>query len=302
MAEQLGGRTPVIAVGLAVVAVITVAIAVIVTATRGESEPAHVAPPPIAERGPLKHRVQATDVIKMDRDTLSPTTHANGTLGVKVTDVELRTTLALEPTDVITAISGRPIKRQFDVYDALLGASMMNATALYVELIRDDKPVLVHWELDGDLRAARSGSRKSRGGGLFPSSPAFPSPSSPVAPVIDPLIDTIKKIDDFTYEVPAATLDALLANPTALGRAARIVPAMKLGQPVGLKIYAIRPQTLFAAIGLKSGDTLLAINDHPLDDANAMMALTGTLKGVSSLRIELERRGRPEVVKIAVTR
>jgi len=298
MAEQrMSGRTPVIAVSLAVIALVTVTIAVIVVATRGGATTADAETPAVTERGPFEHRVQATDVVKLDRDTLAPTTHANGTAGVKVTDVELRTLLALEPTDVITAISGRPIKRQFDVHDALLGASMMNATALYVELIRDDKPVLVHWELDGDLRTARTGSRGSRTGRLFPS-----IPSTPVSPVPDPLIDTIKKIDDFTYEVPRSTVDALFADPATLSRGARIVPAMKMGQPIGFKIYAVRPQSFFAAVGLKNGDTLQGVNGHPLTDGTQAVDLHDRLKGADSLRIDLERRGRPEVLKITVTR
>ena len=57
--------------------------------------------------------------------------------------------------NVITAISGKTIKRQFDVYDALLGVSMMNATALYLEITHNGGGTLVRWDLDGDLREAR---------------------------------------------------------------------------------------------------------------------------------------------------
>jgi len=299
MAEQRsGGRTPMIAVGLAVVALVTVAIAVIVVASRSSPTVAAEEPARIEDRGPLKHRVAATDVVKLDRDTLEAMTDASGVAGVKVTDGELRTLLALTPTDVITAISGRPIKRQFDVYDALLGASMMNATALYVELLRDGTPALVRWELDGDLRAARTGTKRSRTGGLFPSSPSLPS----IAPVPDPLVDTIKKIDDYTYEIPRSTIDAVFGNPGAVARGARIVPAMKLGQPNGFKIYAVRPSSFYAALGIMNGDTIQAINGHPLDSMSAALDLYDQLKGADSLRIELERRGRPEALKITVTR
>jgi len=296
--QRVGGRTPVIAVSLAVVALVTVAIAVIVVASRRSPTVAAEEPARIEDRGPLKHRVAATDVVKLDRDTLEATTDASGVAGVKVTDGQLRTLLALAPTDVITAISGRPIKRQFDVYDALLGASMMNATALYVELLRDGTPALVRWELDGDLRAARTGTKRSRTGGLFPSSPSLPS----IAPVPDPLVDTIKKIDDYTYEIPRSTIDAVFGNPGAIARGARIVPAMKLGQPNGFKIYAVRPSSFYAALGIMNGDTIQAINGHPLDSMSAALDLYDQLKGVDSLRIELERRGRPEALKITVTR
>lgn len=43
----------------------------------------------------------------------------------------MRNLLGLAPNDVITGISGRPFRRQLDVHDALVGASMMNTTAVY---------------------------------------------------------------------------------------------------------------------------------------------------------------------------
>ena len=294
--QRLSGRTPVIAVSLAAVALVTVLIAVIVVATRGGRTADAAKPVVIEDLGPVKHRVAATEVVRLDRDTLASTTHASGVPGVKVTDAALRVELGLEPTDVITAISGRAIKRQFDVYDALLGASMMNATALFVELIRDGKPALIRWELDGDLRTARTGSKR------LPRTGVFPLPSSPVPSVPDPLVDTIKKIDDFTYEVPRPTLDAMFGASGTATRGARVVPSMKNGQPNGFKLYAIRAGTIFDALGFRNGDTVQSINGQPLDSPSAALDLYDKLKSVDAIRIELERRGRPEVLKIMVTR
>ena len=288
MAEQrVSGRTPVIAVSLAVVALVTVMIAVIVVATRG-SKTANAAKPVLVEHGgPITQRVAATVVVRLDRDTLQATT--SGSEGVKVTDAALRVELGLGPGDVITAISGRAIKRQFDVYDALLGASMMNATALYVELVRDGKPALLRWELDGDLRTARAGSTPPRTG-------IFPSLAMTSAP--DPLAATIKKIDDFTYEIPRTTIDAVFANPTTISRGARVIPST----PSGFKIFTIRPGSFYFALGFENGDKIQTINDRALDSASAALDVYAQLKGVDSLRIELVRRGRPEVLKITITR
>jgi S1-C subfamily serine protease len=298
MAEQrLSGRTPVIAVSLAAVALVTVLIAVIVVATRGGGTAAAAKPVDVEDLGPIKHRVAATEVVRLDRDTLEATTDASGVSGVKVTDAALRVELGLGPTDVITAISGRAIKRQFDVYDALLGASMMNATALYVELIRDGKPVLVRWELDGDLRTARTGSKRPPRTSTFPTSPL-----SPLTALPDPLIDTVKKIDDFTYEVPRSTVDAMFGTSGTAPRGVRVVPSMKNGQPNGFKLYSIRAGTIFDALGFRNGDTVQSINGQPLDSPSAALDLYDKLKNVDTIRIDLERRRRPEALKITVTR
>lgn len=154
MAEP-SGTTAKIAIALSLAAVITVGIAVVVVATR--EAPSAIAAAESAEpvtstvpRDNEHHTVRATDVVRLDRDTIESVAR-----GIAVTDRALRSALSLEAGDVIVSISGRAVKRQFDVYDALLGASMMNATMLYIELERGGAPKLVRWQLDGDLREAR---------------------------------------------------------------------------------------------------------------------------------------------------
>ncbi|MDX2088797.1 MAG: hypothetical protein SFX73_13150 [Kofleriaceae bacterium] len=151
MAEA-SGTTAKIAIALSLVAVVTVGMAVVVVATRDAPAAAQTEPPrsSTVPRDDEQHTVRAIDVVRLDRDN---TEAVRG--GIKVTDHALRGALVLEAGDVITSISGRSIERQFDVFDALAGASMMNATTLYIELERGGARKLVRWRLDGDLRAAR---------------------------------------------------------------------------------------------------------------------------------------------------
>lgn len=304
--HRMTGRTPVIAVALAVLAVITVGIATIVVVTRASPARAIAAQPEKpAPALPVSQKVLATDVLRLDREALDSATTATGARGVKVIDAELRGLLSLEASDVITGVSGRPTHRQFDVYDALLGASMMNATALFIELERDGKPLLLRWELDGDLRSARTASRsRSRSssiGGLSTPNPyALPFTPTPVAP--DPLLDTIKRLDEFHYELPRSTIDSLLANPSALARAARVVPAMRNGQPDGFKIYAVRPSSVYAALGLANGDTIQSVNGYPLTTPDKALEVYTKVRDANELVLELMRRGKPQVLKITVTR
>ena len=66
----------------------------------------------------------------------------------------------------------------------------------------------------------------------------------------------VKKSGDNAWEIDRAVVDKVLANPTAVGRGARIVPSIKNGKPNGFKLYAIRPSSVYAKIGLMNGDTL----------------------------------------------
>ena len=54
----------------------------------------------------------------------------------------------------------------------------------------------------------------------------------------------IKKIDDNNYEIDKSLVDKVLANPMAVAKGARVVPAVKNGKPDGFKLYAIRPSSV----------------------------------------------------------
>lgn len=141
------GRPAIVAIAFAIVALLTSLVAVFVVMRRGSETPAE----PAASRAVvLEHAPLAADITKLKRDVVEKVPD-----GVRLKDEGLRDALGLEAGDVVTAIGGRVIKREFDVYDAVLGLSMMDASIVYVELRRDDEPILVRWKVDGDLRAAR---------------------------------------------------------------------------------------------------------------------------------------------------
>jgi general secretion pathway protein C len=204
---------------------------------------------------------------------------------------------------VITAIAGRTIKREFDVYDAILGMSLMDSSIVYVDVVRAGAPQLVRWQLDGDLRSAR------RVTDVVPPSP-IPAPP----PVTDPLgpnpfapdpddqaiVDSIRKLDDTHVEVPRSTVDRILQNPMAAAKGVRIVPAVKNGRPDGMKLYAIRPSSLWAALGFQNGDTVQSINGFSLDAPDKALEAYTKLRDATRLEIELSRRGRPEILVITI--
>ena len=299
-------RGAVIAIGAAIVALLTSLAAVIVVVSRSAdatpARPATASATTVTER-----RVPADDVAKLKRDTVENVTDKGKVIGVKVTDDKLRSSLGLAPDDVITAIAGRAIKREFDVYDAVLGMSMMDSSVVYVDLVHDNKPQLVRWQLDGDLRSAR------RATDIIPPAPVpIPSPSPPTIdptnpfspdpsdPVDSALLDTIRKLDDYHYEVPRTTVDRVLQNPMAMAKGVRVVPSMRSGKPDGMKLYAIRPSSLWAALGFRNGDTIRTINGVELTSPDKALDAYTTLRDATRLEIDLLRRGAPEVLVITI--
>ena len=279
-----------LALGLAALAVVVVGIALVVVAVRSPEVTAGPAKrAPVVADGPEIIVVDARDVVRMDRGTVEPVTDPSGVVGVRINDPELLATLRLESTDVITALSGKTVRRQFDVNDALAGAGLANATTLYVELVRGGKPVLVKWELEGDLREARTGvGRVTR------------LPPTPLAP--DPLSDTIKRLSDFEFEVPRGTFEQIGINvQSGVSLGVRPVAAIRNGLVEGVKVYSIRPGSVWAALGLKNGDTILSVNGRPILMTNLADEFAHA-KGESVLDASVMRRGAVIALRYSITK
>jgi type II secretory pathway component PulC len=300
-----------VAVGAALIAMVFTLVAVIVVLTRGGGQSTASAKQELA---PLSdHDVSATDVVRLQRKDIELVTDGGVTKGLRVADPVLAKSLGLVDGDVITAISGKPMTREQDSYDAILKLSMMDATTMYVEVTRNGKPTLLRWRVDGDLRQARYGVRSNLFGSTPPSypPPSYTPPSAltqpmPASPSLtadpDPLLDTIEKVNDTHYRVPRKTVDAFLANPMSMSKGARVVPSMRNGQPNGFKLYAIRPSSGYAKIGFANGDTIHAINGFELTSADKALEVYTKLRDAKSLSFDITRRGKPVELVIEITK
>jgi general secretion pathway protein C len=110
----------------------------------------------------------------------------------------------------------------------------------------------------------------------------------------------IKKIDDSNYEIDKSLVEKVLLNPMAVAKGARVVPSMKNGKPDGFKLYAIRPSSAFAKLGLSNGDTLQSINGFELTSADKALEVYTKLREATSLEVEVTRRGKPVTLKYSI--
>lgn len=91
------------------------------------------------------------------------------------------------------------------------------------------------------------------------------------------------------FVVDEGELDRALANLPMVLTQARAVPYFKDGQAIGLRLFAIRPGSIFERLGLKNGDILKSINGNSLGDLTQAMRLFERLKSERSLALQLER-------------
>lgn len=108
----------------------------------------------------------------------------------------------------------------------------------------------------------------------------------------NPYADRIIKIDETTYEVERSLVDNLITSPHKLG--ARVRPTKGENGAVAFKVYGVRGTSPLAAIGIRSGDSIEAINGYPMTtNPDKLLEMYTKLQDQQNLSISLRRRGQP---------
>lgn len=145
--------------------------------------------------------------------------------------------------------------------------------------------------------------------------PAASGPAAPVSPPPVPPAATLSAVSGAAsaqahalvapetrlVDISGAELDRLFTE-TDPARAARIVPHLHDGHRCGVKLYAIRPGSLFEAVGLRNGDVVVAIDDIALDGGELMAGLPARLVDAPWIDLSVLRRGLPLRIVVLVHR
>lgn len=244
-----------VAVAIAVVA-LGIAIAAVIVRWRSDVRPG--APP--------RRHVAASDLVRLKPGAI---VQAEG--GIRVSDPQLASALGVQPGDTITAISGRSVARLHELSGVLHDLAALRPQSLFVDLLRDHQGVLERWELDGDLDVARRADLAAGAEGR------------------DARIASVQQVGRTAFRVPRATVEAWTADPAQVTSGGRAIPMLDAGDQRGFKIYAIRPGSAYAALGLEDGDVVRAINGTQL--ASPEQALELVARAGPQITLDVVRRG-----------
>jgi membrane-associated protease RseP (regulator of RpoE activity) len=78
-------------------------------------------------------------------------------------------------------------------------------------------------------------------------------------------------------------------NLNDIAMQARIVPAFRDGVAVGFKLFSIRPDSIYAELGIQNGDIVTSINDLDLNSPEKALEIYSKLKGARRFDIGIER-------------
>ena len=87
-------------------------------------------------------------------------------------------------------------------------------------------------------------------------------------------------------------LDEQLQDLSQLGMEARIVPNYRNGKYEGFKLVGVRPNSLYRALGIRSGDIVKRINGVEINSPNKAIRLFEQFRTASSIQLDTERRGK----------
>jgi hypothetical protein len=99
----------------------------------------------------------------------------------------------------------------------------------------------------------------------------------------------IRNIAPGTYLLDEALVAAARKQPRAFARGVRARLVSENGQPAGFQLAGIAPSSAIHAIGLRSGDVLLAVNGYRLRSIDEAVLAATSLRFADKFRVDVKR-------------
>lgn len=110
----------------------------------------------------------------------------------------------------------------------------------------------------------------------------------------------VQEVSEGVFALDRAAVDAELNNPEKIAKAAKVVPNYVDGKAAGVKLVGVRSDSVYAQLGIESGDVVSSINGTKVKNQAHAFELLQTMRGKTEASIEIERRGQSKKLKYNV--
>jgi general secretion pathway protein C len=168
-------------------------------------------------------------------------------------------------------------------------AKLVEVNRQYIVFERNGRKEFI--KLDGSLMGSLA-TVSTAPTTLQSSAPSAPAPTAPAPTAPAPEVVEAPAIRGLVLS--RGMIDEKLKDKSALSTGVSVAPNFKNGQPNGLKLISVQPDSVYQKLGLQSGDVLQSINGEQIKNQQHAMELMEKFRGSDAVSIELERRGRKE--------
>ncbi|MBH1988565.1 MAG: PDZ domain-containing protein [Myxococcaceae bacterium] len=113
---------------------------------------------------------------------------------------------------------------------------------------------------------------------------------------------TIRRVGPNAYEIDGRDFDATMGNLARISNQARLIPAYENGKPIGFKVTNIVPNSVFAKVGLQSGDIIMRLNGYEINSPDKAFELFQTRSTAKNLSIDFKRDSSSYSSEISILR
>jgi len=117
-----------------------------------------------------------------------------------------------------------------------------------------------------------------------------------------PYSEGVKQLGPWEYQLDRGMLNEQLQDLAKLGREARVIPNYDKdsGTYKGFKLIGVRPNSLYRALGIRSGDVIQQINGEELSSPGKALELFTQLQNSSSITLDIARRGKQHTMSYKI--
>jgi membrane-associated protease RseP (regulator of RpoE activity) len=124
---------------------------------------------------------------------------------------------------------------------------------------------------------------------------ATPRTAAPAAP--RPFADRINKINDTTFEVERGLVRELVTG-VSNGGGVRAFPVMENGEIKGLRLAGVKPGSVAAELGMRSGDLVNSIDGEPIKNVQQLLDLYAKIDNLNGVELGLVRATKPVALSL----
>jgi general secretion pathway protein C len=127
-----------------------------------------------------------------------------------------------------------------------------------------------------------------------------PMPAQGPAPAAPPPGANAGAVSKRRITLQRAQVESAMGNISQLMGEAKLEPNLTDGNPNGLLITDVKPNSLFRRMGLRNGDVILGVDGKPIESVDDALRLYENLKAADGASLDIKRRGQNQTIEYKI--